>query len=226
MRRITQVFLAMVLALGLTVSATPETAEAHNGYARFGKGSTIDFCFNPNSGWTSTVLGALRTAVAEIDNNANALTIREVFNGNSCHQWVYAPSNLRITLNSDGCAVMCYVQMYNSLGLAGHEIRINPHKTQYWGAGQQNCIVGINCLTYARSNFQHEIMHWLGFEHPGWSGPNLGSCTGGYHTSWTQIKCDTYGQRLMYAQAGDGYYRTLAWPSYDDMRGLKLWYDW
>lgn len=226
MRRIAQVILAMTLAFGLMAGPKAEPVGAWNGYRQFNQIDNIYYCFNPNSGWTSTTLNTLRSAIDEIDDNASGLTMTEQGPmSHSCLQPFWYANYLKITFDSTGCAIMCYIRNYNNGGLAGHEIRINPHRAMYWGSGQQNCLAGVNCMPYARGAFQHEIMHWLGFQHPGFPGANLGSCIAGYHTSWTQLKCDTYGERLMYANAADGYYRTLSWPSSDDLNGLNAWYD-
>lgn len=105
-------------------------------------------------------------------------------------------------------------------------MRINKSAMADWehtsSTGPRNCLA-VSCGVYAYIAALHEFGHLLGFDH------HSGTCNaqyfaGGYwyyyYSAYTKDSCDWGGERLMYTNAADGFWRTI---TYDERNGLDAW---
>lgn len=214
-KRITARLLSAAVAAIVILMSSAPSASAWNGAPRYAKGTTAFYCIHED--FTTTRANTIRAAFEAIDDAASALTLTE--------SWYYgAYCDVRVSYNT-AVAIMGFNYV------SGADINVNPNKTFWWYEYLNSCVnvSWDQCSPYAYSAMLHEAMHWLGFEHPG----TLGSCAPGYKSGETLYACDTYGERVMYMNAADGYYRWLRGlgssdtsDDGDDLRGINAWYDW
>jgi len=201
MRRI----IASLAAVGLLLSLTSSSVEAFNSYgANYPVGSHVTYCFDANSFLTYNRRENMRVAIEQIDQESGGIYLDKVDYDGSCdvHIYSYAYSG----------APMRWITSSNS-------IEINENFDFYWPQEASTCVnlpPNNQCLPAAWTTIQHEFLHVLGLEHP--SG---GDCDPGYASWNVTAACDSIGERVMFSQAGDGYFRNL---SADDIAGIVWMY--
>lgn len=205
--RIIGIILAMVLIFSV---ATPVSAYNYNPDNIY-HGSTMTYCFEPEFG--TTAINNMTQAIERIDAEAYNLELTKV-------AWTLSTScYMKIDIFPGACngAQACFNTFTRK------NINFNSSRTLWWYGANNNCFnTNQNqCAGDAYTIITHEFMHALGFEHTGYPGPNLGTCSGGYWTWEVASACDAYGERVMFANAGDGYRRFL---SPDDKAGLNNLY--
>lgn len=205
--------IALALFTLTLLLAVPSTVAAYKGSPRISAGHTYEVCVSDEWSWDRGTL--IKQAINQgWDDAMDNVTLKVFINVDMFWDSQWNACNVRFKKGN--------TTQFNSWT---NDITIANTGFLDWNydLSPSNCRMDYDyqCPGYASVIAQHEFGHWIGLGH---TTEDTVCRKGywvtiyqydGYYSTETQAACDGLGERLMYANAGDGYWRTIGWDERD-----------